>query len=59
MFPLKQFEFSMGDFYKKMKGGGKLKLYDSILELIGKTPIVKLNKLPDQMGRSLHKIGIL
>ncbi len=33
-----------------MKGGGKLKLYDSILDLIGNTPIVKLNKLPEPAG---------
>lgn len=30
-----------------------MKIYDSILDLIGKTPIVKLNKLPDPNGASV------
>ncbi|MCH6266239.1 MULTISPECIES: cysteine synthase A [Neobacillus] len=31
-----------------------MKLYNSILELIGHTPIVKLNHLPDQEGASVY-----
>jgi cysteine synthase len=31
-----------------------LKLYNSILDLIGNTPIVKLNKLPDQNGAEVY-----
>lgn len=33
-----------------IKVGLKMKIYNSILDLIGKTPIVKLNKLPDENG---------
>ncbi|HLU23702.1 MAG TPA: pyridoxal-phosphate dependent enzyme, partial [Bacillaceae bacterium] len=27
-----------------------MKIYNSLIDLIGKTPIVKLNKLPDENG---------
>jgi cysteine synthase len=37
--------------YRKVK---KMKLYQSILELIGNTPIVKLNKLPDKSGAEVY-----
>ena len=30
-----------------------MKIYNSILDLIGKTPIVKLNKLPEPSGASV------
>lgn len=32
----------------------KLKLYNSVLDLIGNTPIVKLNKLPDPNGAEVY-----
>ena len=31
-----------------------MKIYNSILDLIGKTPIVKLNKLPDPTGGEVY-----
>lgn len=31
-----------------------MKLYDSVLDLIGNTPIVKLNKIPDQAGAKVY-----
>ncbi|MDV2888420.1 cysteine synthase A, partial [Alkalihalophilus pseudofirmus] len=31
-----------------------MKLYNSILDLIGNTPIVKLNKLPDSTGADVY-----
>src|SRR5579875_2370029 len=37
-----------------MKGCINMKLYNSILELIGHTPIVKLNHLPDPKGASVY-----
>jgi cysteine synthase A len=37
-----------------MKGRINMKLYNSILELIGHTPIVKLNHLPDPNGASVY-----
>jgi cysteine synthase A len=37
-----------------MKGSIYLKLYNSIIELIGHTPIVKLNHLPDSNGASVY-----
>ena len=37
-----------------LKGGRILKLYSSILDLIGNTPIVKMNKLPDPSGAEVY-----
>lgn len=37
-----------------VKAGYKMEIYHSILDLIGKTPIVKLNKLPDPNGASVY-----
>lgn len=37
-----------------MKGSKNMQLYNSILELIGHTPIVKLNHLPDANGASVY-----
>jgi cysteine synthase A len=37
-----------------LKGSSILKLYNSIIELIGRTPIVKLNHLPDPNGASVY-----
>ena len=34
--------------------GTIVKLYDSILDLIGGTPIVKLNRLPDREGADVY-----
>src|SRR5687768_936724 len=45
----------MGEYFETiLKGGGTLKLYSSVLDLIGKTPIVKLNKLPDPTGGEVY-----
>lgn len=38
----------------KEKAGWKMKIYNSILELIGNTPIVKLNQIPDSKGASVY-----
>ena len=36
-----------------------MKIYQSILDLIGKTPIVKLNKLPDPNGGNVYETRII
>lgn len=39
---------------KRKEGRSKMKLYNSILDLVGNTPIVKLNKLPDPNGANVY-----